>query len=88
MEKKDTVILYTYRYFWKQKDGKLCVKFITGPQEEHAQFQNRLRDNNNIESAMREYVSQVNLAYLGFTEEVKKQIKEEKEIEKNEKERE
>lgn len=84
---KDTVILFTYRYFWKQKDGQLCVKFITGPQEEHAQFQEKLRANDSVESAMREYVSQVNLAYLGFTEEVKKTIKEEENIEKNEEER-
>lgn len=67
----DTVVVYTYRYIWKKQDGGLCVKFITGPQEEHALFQKNIVENEEIVSCLREYVNEINFAYLGFTEEVK-----------------
>lgn len=70
-QNNNTVIVYTYRYIWKEQNNRLCVKFITGPQEEHALFQKSIIENDNIISCMREYVSEVNFAYLGFTEEVK-----------------
>lgn len=81
---KDTIVVYTYRYMWKTKDGNLCVKFLTEPQEGHMKFQTALREDPSIVSAMREYVSEVNFAFLGFTEPVKEE-KKEKEEEENEK---
>lgn len=72
-QNNNTVIVYTYRYIWKKQDNSLCVKFITGPQEDHALFQKNILENNDIVSCLREYVSEVNFAYLGFTEEVKKE---------------
>lgn len=80
----NTVIVYTYRYMWKTKDGKLCVKFLTDVNENHVQFQQAIKDDENVVSCFREYVSEVNFAYIGFTESVKEELKE-KEIEKNEK---
>ena len=77
---KGTVIVYTYRYIWKTKDGNLCVKFLTDVQEAHAKFQQAIKDDVNIVSCMREYVNEINFAYLGFTEEVKKEEKEETEV--------
>lgn len=82
MSNQDTIVVYTYRYIWKTKDGKLCVKFVTDVNEAHAVFQKNVREDDNIVSCMREYVSEVNFAFLGFTEEVKK---EKKEIEEDEK---
>lgn len=73
----DTVVVYTYRYIWKKQDGGLCVKFLTGPQEEHAFFQKNILEDENIVSCLREYVNEINFAYLGFTEEVKKENKSE-----------
>ena len=79
---KNTVVVYTYRYIWKDKNGKLCVKFLTEVQEAHAKFQEAIKNDVNIVSCMREYVSEINFAYLGFTEEVKKEKKEGDEDEK------
>lgn len=77
IQEKQTIILYTYRYIWKDKDGKLCVKFLTEPQEGHAQFQQALLDDETVVSCIREYVNEINFEYLGFTEPVKEEKKEE-----------
>lgn len=84
IETTETVLVYTYRYIWKTKDEKLCVKYVTGPQEEHAMFQKSIKENESILSCLREYINEVNFAYIGFTEEVKKEKKKEKGEEKNE----
>lgn len=76
---KETVIVYTYRYIFKDKKGKLHVKFLTEPQEAHARFQQAIRDNDDIVSCIREYVSEVNFEYFGYTEPVKTEEKENKE---------
>lgn len=72
-----TQILYTYRYFWKDNQDKLFVRFLTESLEGHEQFIETMYNNSDVKSCMREYVSQVNIAYLGFTETVKQEIKEE-----------
>lgn len=74
---KNTIIVYTYRYLWKNKEGKICVKFITDVQEAHAKFQEAVRKDDNIVSCMREYVNEVNFEYLGFSEAVKEEKKNE-----------
>lgn len=79
----NNIIVYTYRYIWKTKAGNLCVKFITDCQEAHARFQTAINNDDSIVSCMREYVSEVNFAYIGFTESVKEEKKEEEESEKN-----
>lgn len=73
-----TVIVYTYRYFFKQKDGKLCVKFLTEPLAGHEKFMQTLKKDDNIVSAAREYVSEVNFAYLGYSDTFKSEKKEDK----------
>ena len=80
----ETIRLYTYKYIWKQKDNKLCVKVLTGVQEEHAKFQTAIQNDNNIVSCMREYLGEMNLSYMNFTEPVKLEDKpkEEKQDEK------
>lgn len=80
---KDTVTVYCYRYIWKDKSGKLCVKYVTDVIEGHARFQEVLRNDPNVVSALREYQNEVNFAYIGFTESVKEENK--TEVEKNEK---
>lgn len=66
-----TIRLYTYKYIWKQKDDKLCIKVLTGVQDEHAKFQTVIKNDSNIVSCMREYLGEMNLAYMNFTEPVK-----------------
>ena len=80
---KNTIILYCYRYIYKMKDGRLIVKFMTEPQESHAKFQEFIRGNPDVVSCMREYVHEINFEYLGFTEPVKIEEKENEENEKN-----
>lgn len=80
---KPTIIVYTYRYIWKTKDGKLHVKFMTEPQEIHAGFQTAILKDENIVSCMREYVHEINFEYLGFTEPVKTEEKKEEKEEKD-----
>lgn len=79
-----TIIVYAYRYIWKTKDGKLNIKFITDCQEAHARFQKALCDDDNVVSCMREYIHEINFAYLGFTEPVKIEKKEAEENEEKE----
>lgn len=67
----ETPKVYAYKYIWKTKDDKLCVKFVTDTQEGQALFQKYLRENEDIISAMREYVYEINFAYINFTEPVK-----------------
>lgn len=73
---EQVIILYTYRYIWKDNNGKLCVKYLTEPQEGHAKFQQSILDSPTIVSCVREYINEVNFRYLGFTEPVKEEKKE------------
>lgn len=83
MQNNNTVVVTTYRYLWKEKGNKkICVKYITGHDSEHKAFMESIKANDSIESCMREYISEVNFAYMGYTEEVKKVEK--KEIVNNE----
>lgn len=77
--KQDTIIVYTYKYVWEKKDGNLCVKYMTETQENHAKFQQIIHDDKEIVACYREYISEVNFAYLNFTESVKEKEKKEKE---------
>lgn len=77
INEKQTIILYTYRYIWKDTNDKLCVKYLTEPQEGHAKFQKAILENASIKSCIREYVNEINFEYLGFTEPVKEEKKEE-----------
>lgn len=75
-------LVYTYRYIWKDKDNKLFVRYVTDSMDGHKRFIENVTDDINVVSCMREYVSEVNLAYIGFTEKVKEEIKEDKDNEK------
>lgn len=77
--KQDTIIVYTYKYVWEKKDGNLCVKYMTETQENHAKFQQIILDDKDIVACYREYIGEVNFAYLNFTESVKEKEKKEKE---------
>lgn len=81
-ESKDTVIVFTYKYVWQTKDGKLCVKYLTEPLQGHDEFMKRIKEDSMIKAAYREYVSQVDFAYLGVTETFKTKKKEENKDEK------
>lgn len=76
---KQTIILYTYRYIFKTKDGKVCIKYLTDVQEAHKTLQTQILNNENIVSCVREYVNEVNFEYVGYTESVKEEKKDETE---------
>lgn len=75
IQSEEVIILYTYRYIWKTKAGKLCVKYLTDIQEGHKTFQTNILNDENIISCAREYIHEVNFTYLGFTEPVKSEEK-------------
>lgn len=76
MENKDTIIVYTYKYVWQTKDGKLCVKYVTEPLQAHAQFIKDIQNESNVVACYREYISEVNFAFINFTECIKEKDKE------------
>lgn len=82
IQNQNTVIVYTYRYLWKDKSGKLRAKYLTDTNENHAKFQKAILDDSDIVSCMREYIGEINYAFIGFSEEVKKENKKEIENEK------
>lgn len=77
----ETIRIYCYKYLWRNKENKICIKFVTDTQEGHALFQKHLRESEDIISAMREYVHEINFAYINFTEPVKEEKKEVKDDE-------
>lgn len=75
-----TPIVYTYRYIWKDRQGNLCVKFLSEPLKGHKDFFEKIKADGNIVSCAREYMHEINFAYIGFSEPVKEEKKEEKEV--------
>lgn len=71
------ITVYTYKYVWQKLDGQLCVKYMTETEENHAKFQEIIKEDKEILACYREYISEVDFAKLNFTESVKE--KEEKE---------
>lgn len=74
---KSTIVLYAYRYIYKDKQGRINVKILTEPQEVHAKFQQSLLDNEDVVSCVREYMHEINFEYFGYTESVKEEKKDE-----------
>lgn len=72
-------VVYCYRYMWKDTSGKLCVKYVTDVLEKHDEFMKQVVASDQIVSCAREYIHQINFDYLGFTETVKAENKENKE---------
>lgn len=72
------VVLYQYRYTWTIKnleDGKesVCVRYITGPVEEHSTFMDSLYNSEMVVTAIREYINEIHYsALLKGVEEIKK----------------
>lgn len=64
-------VAYCYRYFFKKNDGTLSCEIVTGSMNRHNEFVQILRNDENVESAYREYLHEVDFAFLGFTESVK-----------------
>lgn len=79
-ESKNTVIVFTYKYMWQTKDGQICVKYLTEPLQGHDEFMKRIKEDKMIKSAFREYVSQIDFAYLGFTETFKTEEKKDEKV--------
>lgn len=76
-EQKQPIKVYTYRYMWKNKDNGLCVKFITGVVQEHNQFMDILMKDENIVSALREYVNEIDYSFIGWSQAIKEENKSE-----------
>lgn len=72
----NTIIVSTYRYIWKNKEGKLNVKYLTETDEGHEKFKQAIIADENIVSSMREYVNEVNFSFIGYTDTFKTEVKE------------
>ena len=69
-------VVYCYRYYWKDKDSKLFVKYVTDSEKNHEAFMEMLQKDTNIVSAMREYIHEIDFSFIGFTQAVKEEKKE------------
>lgn len=72
MEKQ---VIYTYRYFWKTKDGRLNVKILTDVENVHNTFIDIFKNDDNILSCTREYLGEVDLSMIGYTDTFKTEVK-------------
>ena len=73
--KKQENIVYTYRYIWKNKAGKFCVKFICGAEEEHKVFMGKLQSSEEVVTATRIYVNEINVDMIEQHEFIKREVK-------------
>lgn len=69
-------VVFCYKYIWKTTDDKMCVKFVTGTLAEHENFKKALCESKEIESALCEYVHEIDFAFLNKVDSIK--TKEEK----------
>lgn len=72
--KKSEFLVYTYRYTWKNSEGKLCVKFIVGADIEHKKFMQKLIDAPEVVLASRIYVNTIDCSMLEQHEIIKKEV--------------
>ena len=78
MKKGNETTVYLYRYIWKVKDAKdgiFNVKYISGTEEEQKKFMGVLQANENVVSASRIYVSEINVMLTEQHEIVKREKK-------------
>lgn len=73
--KKQDCIIYTYRYIWKNNDGKFCVKFISGTEDEHKSFIGKLTASEEVVTATRIYINEVNVNLIEQHEFIKREKK-------------
>lgn len=66
-----SIMVYTYKYLWEKVDGSLCIKYLTESEENHLKFQDLIKEDQDIIACYREYINEVDLAKLNFTESVK-----------------
>lgn len=76
-EQKQPIKVFTYRYMWKCKDDGLRVKFLTGIEQEHNQFMDILMKDDDIVSALREYVNEIDYSFIGWSQAIKEENKSE-----------
>ena len=65
--------IYCYKYYWKNKNGRLCVKYITDINAKHVEFMDALVKSDEVLSAMREYQFEIDPMCIGFNETIKKE---------------
>lgn len=70
-------VVLVYRYFWKNKEGGLFVKYVSETEEGHKTFIEKLRENEDVVSCYREYCHEIKYDLLGYTENIKIEKKEE-----------
>lgn len=73
----DKQVVYIYRYFWKTKDGRLNFKILTDVENVHNTFIDIFKNDDNILSCTREYLGEVDLFKIGYTDTFKTEKKEE-----------
>lgn len=71
--------LFTYRYLFKTNEteqDKIGVKIVTDTAENLAKLEEKISSDSSVLSCMKEYVCETDLSFLGMTEIIKKEEKE------------
>lgn len=68
--------IYAYRFLWREKENSsLCVKVVCGSMEEIQSFENAAISSENIVSASKEYLYEIDLEKMSNQEMIKKEEK-------------
>lgn len=68
--------LYTYRYMWKLNGSdKIALKVITDTMEAHDGFKQKLIEADEVLSAACEYVSEIDIQFIGIVNTFKEEKK-------------
>lgn len=73
--------IFTYRYMWKTKDSEhIQVKYISDVTKAHTAFRECLQKDDNVLSAMCEYIGEVDPLVIAYTDIIKKEVKVNEEV--------
>lgn len=67
--------IFTYRYMWKTKDSEhIQVKYISDVTKAHTVFRDNLQKDENVVSAMCEYIGEIDPLVIAYTDIIKKEV--------------
>lgn len=68
--------VYTYRYMWKVKDSEqVQLKYISDVKAAHDLFRKALQSDDNVVSALCEYIGEVDPMVVAYTDVIKQEVK-------------
>lgn len=68
--------IYTYRYMWKVKNSEqVQLKYISDVKPVHDSFRKALQSDDNVVSALCEYIGEVDPLVVAYTDVIKQEVK-------------